>query len=559
MTHRGIFRGTDPSFRPIDQPIIVPGSGDDNFRPMFVVQPFVDPPNSFRARTVSDMFFITPDRTAFSTLEFDVGLDPKIKPIMVSIQNRCLNTTLRVNLTLPPFLRSNLGSEFLVPEIGDTTTPPIFYFDRVSTLGPLIGDVDLESVRTGLSKELNNLRNLINQVNRLPEEGEKRRAFSPRGTPITTGEPIVSFLVGDLSEAALVELRQLAAIANPDAPQPQPVSAVTPLPSGAGKGLINVTLTFSEAQAKTLNPDTYLSKIIFDIFPNDELTGPVFVSTTVGKPIDLNESEEEFSIDDNVPIVTGSVGPELLVITQSIEVDKLIPVLGLSFIPGADGVTDAGVTFSAGSAPIKGPPPTGWVTQADGRAYPPIIPDIVCDPVTGVGPAGIALADIPEAELTPLQKLLLSVTDRPLTFGSITKRRGFVIEPRPFLRGHDGNIATAIRLSPQVVVADSIPGRADFKIIASSPIFRDRFTTQVSKELNLVIGARKEGNNLGFPLGGGEFRRLFFETLALRKIIEDGERFEIKANTNTAEELQLARVISPAASILFQLKNAGAG
>ena len=114
--------------------ISIPGSGDNNFRPMVVVQPFVDPPNSFRAGTVDDMFFITPERTGFSALGFDVGLDPEIKPITFSIQNRCLNTTLRVNLTLPQFLRSNLGTEFLVPAIGDIDTTPIFYFNRDSTV-----------------------------------------------------------------------------------------------------------------------------------------------------------------------------------------------------------------------------------------------------------------------------------------------------------------------------------------------------------------------------------------------------------------------------------------
>ena len=483
-----IFRGDLPQPNPIGD-VFISRSGDNNFRPMVVVQPFIDPPNSFRAQTVSAMFFITPERTDFSTLEFDVGLDPKIEPIIFSIQNRCLNTALRVSLRLPQFLRSNLGTEFLVPAIGDTDTAPIRFFDRVSRVGPAIGD----------------------------EEFEGGAVFFP------TIPDLVS------------------------------------LPVFAGKGLINVTLTFSEAQAKTLNPDIYAEKIIFDIFPNDTLTGPVFVSTIVGKPLDLNESDEEFPIDDNEPIITGSVEPPLTVITQSIEVEKLVPTLAPGFIPGADGVTNDGRKFSAGDGPVEGSPPTGWTTEADGRAYPPIIPDPVCDPVTGAGPDGTALEDVPEAELTPLQKLLLTVKDRPLSFGSITKRRGFVIEPRPFLRGNATNIAKLIRLSPQVVVADSIPGRGDFKIIASDPIFRDKFTAQVSKELDIVIAAVKEGKRAGFPLGGGQPRRLFFESLALDKILNKGERQEIKDKTNTAEELQGLRVIAPAASILFQLKNEGAG
>lgn len=487
-----IFRGDLPQPNSIGD-VFIPRSGDDNFRPMVVVKPFIDPPNSFRAQTVSDMFFITPERTDFSTLEFDVGLDPKIEPIIFSIQNRCLNVALRVNLRLPQFLRSNLGNEFLVPAVGDTETPPIFFLDRQSTLGPAIGQREVELLEGG---------------------------------DFLTIPDLVSF------------------------------------PSFAGKGLINVTLTFSEAQAKTLNPAIYAEKITFDIFPNETLTGPVFVSTVIGKPLDLNESDEEFPIDDNEPIVTGSVEPPITVITQSIEVEKLVPTLAPGFNPGADGVTDAGVRFSAGGGPIAGPPPSGWVTQADGRAYPPIIPDLVCDPVTGAGADGTALEDIPEAELTPLQKLLLSVKDRPLSFGSITKRRGFVIEPKPFLRGNESNIAKAIRFTHDVIVADSVPGRSDFKIIARQTTgftATDKFSAQVNKELDIVVAARKEGKNAGGPFGGGEIRRLFFESLSLKKIIEDGERQNVPDNTNTAEELRVIRVIAPAASILFELKNSGAG
>jgi len=463
-----IFRTTRP---PTPPPIvIIPGSGDNNFRQMVVVQPFVDPPNSFRAQTVSDMFFITPERMDFSTLEFDVGLDPKIEPIIFSIQNRCLNTALRVNLRLPQFLRSNLGNEFLVPAIGDTETPPIFFFNRDVRIGPAIGEVE-------------------------------------NGAVFSTVPDRIRF------------------------------------PVGAGKGLVNVTLTFSEAQAKTLNPATYAEKITFDIFPNDTLTGPVFVSTTIGKPLDLNESEEEFPIDDDKPIVTGSVDPPLTVITQSIEVEKLVPILAAGFIPGADGVTDGGVAFVAGQdkPPVAGAPPTGWVTQADGRAYPPIVPDLVCDPVTGEGPDGTKLEDIPDAELTPLQKLLKDTKDRPLTFGTLTKRRGFLIEPRIFLRGNTNNIAQLLRLIPQVVVADSVPGRTEFKIIASSPIFRDRFTSLVTKDLDTQVANLKEGRRVGSFL------------------LEKGETFDVKGDQNNPEKLQFARILAPATSILFQLKNEGAG
>ena len=483
-----IFRGDIPN--PIKN-VIIPGSGANNFRKMVLIQPFVDPPNSFRAQTVNDLTFIVPGRTNFSTLEFDVGLDPKIDPIIFSIQNRCLNTTLRVKLSLPQFLRSNLGNEFLIPAIGDHDTPPIFFFNRESKIGPAVGE--------GEFSELDSF-----------------------------------FTVPDL----------------------------LPVPVGAGKGLINVTLTFSEAQAKTLNPDVYNEKIIFDIFPNDVLTGPIFVSTTIGKPRDLNLTPElDFPIDDSEPIITGSVDPPVLTITESIEVEKLVPTPVIGFLPGADGVTNDGVEFSAGGDLVEGPPPTGWITQADGRSYPPIIPDLVCDPITGLGPDGIVLEDIPEDELTPLQKLLLDTKDIPLTFGTLTKRRGFLIEPRPFLEGNASNITTVIRLTSQVVVADSIPGRLDFKIIGrgGQPVPTDRFTAQINKDIDLVVAAVKEGQRLGIPFGGGARRRLHIETSALKKIIEEGDRFEIKNDQNTPSELIFARAIAPAASILFALKNEGAG
>ena len=440
--------------------LIIPESGDDNFRAMVVSQPFSNPPDSFRAGTVSDMYFVTPERTEFSTLEFDIGLDPKIAPIIFSIQNRCLNMTLRVNLTIPSWLRSNLGFEFLVPAIGDNTLSPIS------------------------------------------------------------------------SDSAFV--------------------------AGSGKGLINVTLTFSEAQANTLIPNIHTDKIIFDIFPNDTLTGPVFVSTVVGTPKDLNGQEEEFPVDDDVPISEIPAEPVNTFITEAIEVEVPVPTLAPGFTAGVDGVTNDGISFIAGSV-VNGPAPIGWTTEADGRSYPPIIPDPVCDPVTGAGPDGIALEDIPEEQLTPLQKLLLESKSIPRTFGSLTQRRGFLIEPRPFLEGNSSNISTVVRLSPQVVVADSIPGRTDFKIIArgSAPI--DSFTTQINDEIDANVAAVKEGQRIGSPFGSGFFRRLFVESLILTKILEEGDRLEVKKDQNTPEELQIARVVGPAASILFNLKNEGAG
>ena len=86
--------GDPPPIRFQDQPII-PGSGDDTFRSMIIVRPFTDPINTFRAQIIEDMFFIVPDRREFSQFIFNVGLDPKIKPFIFSIQNKTV--TCKIN------------------------------------------------------------------------------------------------------------------------------------------------------------------------------------------------------------------------------------------------------------------------------------------------------------------------------------------------------------------------------------------------------------------------------------------------------------------------------
>ena len=91
--------------------------------PIVLVSPWVDPPDTFRATKLSDLYYIVPSLASFSSFEYNVGVpQPETKKIF-SIQNRTVSHILRVDLTLPPYLRSNLGSSFYIAPIGDTTPP----------------------------------------------------------------------------------------------------------------------------------------------------------------------------------------------------------------------------------------------------------------------------------------------------------------------------------------------------------------------------------------------------------------------------------------------------
>ena len=101
--------------------------------PVILVTPFLEPPNTFRATRLTDMFRVVPTPqkywnalgTAGASFIYDVGLDPQISSLIFTFQNRTVSHTLRVELDLPPYLRSDLGTIFDVPAIGDTTTPPV--------------------------------------------------------------------------------------------------------------------------------------------------------------------------------------------------------------------------------------------------------------------------------------------------------------------------------------------------------------------------------------------------------------------------------------------------
>jgi len=481
-----------------EQPII-PGSDDDNFRSMVLVRPFIDPVNTFRAQIVEDMFFIVPDRREFSRFEFDVGLDPEIKSFIFSIQNKTVNTTLRVKLTLPSYLRSSLSTEFLVPFIGDTTTPPIVFLSeaereaRVGTLGldPRITDL-LDTGRLG---------SLLDEP------------------------PVLIF-------------------------------------EGTGKGLTNVTITFSEAQAKTFNPGNIIDDIVFDIFPNEELTGPVFVSTVITPPKNLNIEEGEFPVDDDLS--TGSIEPEVITITETIEVPVEVPVPTPAFIAGADGVTNEGVSFNAGDQ-VPGPPPTGWTTEADGRAYPPIVPELECDPL---GESDDDDGDDDDGTtLTPLQQLVKNAESVPLSFGGETKRRGFVVDAKGQLTGNDpGRVS---RRTVEHIVADSVPGKQQFVIVARSPKFVDGTSIRTSffgggsnrdyfNTVNIMTATIKEGKTLGIDIGDSSTFRNFALSRIIKNAFDNNDDLVVPQTLSSAE-LQTFRIAATTLGLLRELRQNGPG
>lgn len=459
---------------------LIPGSDRDGFQPIYVLQSFQDPANSFRAQSVTEMAFIVPAREEFSKFTYDVGIEPQIRSVIFSIQNRTINARLRVTLTIPPYLRSNLGTEFVIAPKGSEKIPPI-------NIGPRWGP-------------------------------------SPEGAEPFDG-PLL-FTTGDVST-----------------------------------GRINVTLIFSEEQAKTLDPGIIVDQIIFDIFPDPPITGPIFVDTRIQPPGDLNTIPEDDDGDgEDIPVdgdgpVTGSDEPEVVTITEFVTQSVEIPVLGPGFVAGADGITNDGEPFVAGDL-VEGPPPTGWTTEADGRAYPPIIPDTECDPTGEPG------ADVPDEELTPLQLLVRQSQDIAPSFGTATRRRGFLIEPDLFLEGVDPTRVT--RTTPLLVVADIVPGRNEFKIIATSPDFRngtpinrnDPFTAEYFNLTQLHTSVVKEGERI--PYSFRDFRNWALSTV-LDKIVNRGDRLEVPGDLSSPRSLQNFRVLATAASLVVGIQNDGSG
>jgi len=101
-----------------------------------LIRPFVDPLNTFRAHVVTDMFKIvpTPEKywnelpTTGASFQYDIGIKSGIRSLIFSFQNRTVSHILRVELTLPPYIKSEKGTIFDISI--DSIENVIFHFSE---------------------------------------------------------------------------------------------------------------------------------------------------------------------------------------------------------------------------------------------------------------------------------------------------------------------------------------------------------------------------------------------------------------------------------------------
>ena len=448
--------------------------------PITLITPYANPAGTFRASGITDMVRIVPVPRKYwneldvagASFKFNVGLDPDIRSLIFTVQNRTVSHVLGIELTLPPYLRSDLGSSFNVPPRGDTVTPPV---------------------------------------------------------------AVVPTVVGDLirGDWSIIETDVLVGGSRY---------------SGAGKGIINVYISFNEAQVGTLDPAIYNDEIVFTVTPLN-VNGPVFVDANAEDPIDLNEfvDDETENIprdDDKIPGRDEKVVEVPVFIPEEVEVEVEV----LKWIDGTDGQTK------------DWPPPEGWTVEADGRMYPPILePKGDCEVVTGTERDP---ETIPEDQRTPLEQLLVESKDTSPSFGANTLRRGYVVDVDQYLAGHSTNRVT--RRTILYIIADAISGDQKFKIINYAKTFIDgspvpnpatnEEMTIFFEKTNLYTRYVKEGTLVpGFPLR--------FDPLMSRRVrnaVEEGTKLQVAADADE-DELKRLRYMSTSVALVNNIATNGEG
>jgi hypothetical protein len=465
----------------------------------FVENPYAPTEGTFRALGVSDMYAIVPHLPTTLVSEhkhvYDVGIPSKIESFWFSFQNRTITNILEVTLTLPPYLRVSLG-ERVGPFAAPPENPFVFHV-------PPQNDTITRPVLLDPPILVNNIEASFTSV--------ARDAFDLLQTT-TLNQDDQTFV-------------------------------------GAGIGLINLLISFSETQAMSLDPGVISHNIIFDVFPLN-VTGPVEVLVTLSEPTDLNEIEVDVEIPIDAEPVTGSVEPEgILEVPVPIEVEKIIPDDTLRWIDGTTGETK------------EGSPPAGWITEADGRAYPPFPEPDVCDKNgdgTGVGGIG----EDPESEnLSPLEKLVAEVNSVPGSFGIKTQRRGYIIDILPFITGV--RVERIQRRTIQLLVADAHPDTRDFKIINWKKTFiggdpvpdptTDIRTQGFFTGVNQVVGFVKQGESPNILREAG----LSVLVQEVKNVLEGG-LFNIRTTIDD-DDIQFARILGVSAAIVRELETNGAG
>jgi len=381
-----------------------------------LVRPYQDPIDTFRATSIAEMFMVVPRprkywnvlNTAGASFIYDMGIDPEVRSLIFTFQNRTVSHTLRVELDLPPYLRSNLGNVFDVPAIG---------------------------------------------------EGE------------------------------------------------------------VGKGIINAVFNFSEAQAATVVPGVDEDFIIFNVQPLG-VNGPVFVSTLTIPPVDLNEVTEDTDdvvVDDDVVTDTEETPTDIPEEPIFIEKEVVVNVEVNKWISGLDGQSH------------DWPPPTGWEVGNDGRMYPPIIIPDPCEVTTGTERD---IENISAGDRTPLEQLIYEARDVPPSFGSDTKRRGYIVDVDPFLTGV--NTSRVSGRTIELIVADAKDNDVGFKIINWKKYFRngqlvpDAVSNDEMKQFfldsNIGVSYLKQGE----IASGSWFSRYRIMTNSIKRLLEDGRKIEVE-------------------------------
>ncbi len=412
-------------------------------RPMSVVEPFIDPIHTFRSTRISEQYIIAPDLEVFSQFLFEVGL-PVQQPFRFRIQNTTINTVLRVELTLPPYIRSRppLGNVFDVPFIGDVKSQPVFLTDP--------------------------------------------------------------------DEAAIISSSM----------------------SNSGRGFLDITLEVIEDQAKIIDPPGRSGDVIsFNVFPV-QLTGPVFVSTLVLTPVDPNTLAPSTTLD-------GTRGESISDTSDVVFIpDRNDSRTKPSWISGLDG------KLRNGFAPV------GWRAEEDGRMYPPLTDSSTITDPTGIGPDSVG----DRSTLTPLETLIQDVANVPVSFGPDTHRRGYVIDGDKFLEGN--HISRVLRTIPDLLVADSVPGNLDFKILKTSGGRVSVLTVPFLENINIFTAVFKLGRPTQSSFGTGT-REALIENMLVR-ILHEGEKANVSGELSNSELTTLA-IVATVAAIITEIRRDGEG
>lgn len=77
------------------------------------LSPWVDPPNTFRATSIAQMYKMTVSEAPFD-FTYEVGLAPSDAPVRIVVENKTVSTDLQFTLKLPSFLSASVNRVFVL-------------------------------------------------------------------------------------------------------------------------------------------------------------------------------------------------------------------------------------------------------------------------------------------------------------------------------------------------------------------------------------------------------------------------------------------------------------